>query len=253
MLPSEKATDFVRRVLVDVLQDLEPTSLERNISRYFHPKYTQSIDQQHLNRDAFVSLTRAQKARLAEPPVFTFDRLVATEPQGGRIHVTSVHSVAIKLKNGDNLLQRVFALIDVDCETGMLISCDESTHMEGVPATVPPADAVLMVANLIRAASGQRAVSVRGIDDRPAAFLPNAKQPRSNSADSPGHLNNEVQMASTTASTVKLGGLELRRSGVSDLLASSKLMGEWEHSSGLLHAADLAAADLSDSESLVAS
>jgi hypothetical protein len=97
MQSHESATAFVKRVFQEVICDLSPRSFDA-IPRYFHPSFVQEVDQRVLNRDGFTELMRQHKPMMATPPVFTWKKLVATEPDDGRIHVTSVHHVSAMVR-----------------------------------------------------------------------------------------------------------------------------------------------------------
>ena len=161
MQANELPTTFVRRCFAEVMAPLElsTSTFERKIGTFFHADYQQCVDDQTFDRDSFASLTKVQKTRLATPPVFNFKKLVATEPQDGLIHVTSVHSVSARLKNGDSMLQKVVALIDIDVATGTIIGCDENTRMETSSSVIAPSQAALAVAQLIRTAGAAAAAN----------------------------------------------------------------------------------------------
>jgi len=209
MQPGEDARDYLRRVFRDCLCDLSPKSFDR-VPQMFHPTYRQHVDGDVLDRDAFMRLMSAQKSRLAMPPTFTWLKLVATEPQNGRIHVTSVHTVQARLKNGAIINQRVLALVEIDVASGTIIHCEELTRMESEPKPVSPT-------------IGPRTT------DRPVAAAPLAKIPRSasssarerpepRSASSSARERPEVEPMAADGGRV-LEGVKLRRTGVSDLLS----------------------------------
>lgn len=126
----EDPTKFVRRFFADVMSDLSADALNR-AEAYIHPTFTQFVDGDTIQRERFIRLMRAQKARLETPPHFVWKNLVATAPNAsGRVHVTSVHSVSATLRSGASMLQHAVALIEIDVSTGTIIQCDELTRIE---------------------------------------------------------------------------------------------------------------------------
>ena len=151
MQKEELAIAFVRRVFDETFGTLaEAAWVDIKVDEFFHPEFEQNIDGKTFDRTAFTSITKTQKARLATPPVFTFKKMIATEPQEGRIHVTSVHSVSAKLKSGDSMLQHVVALIELDVLSGTIISADEITRTETISVVLPATEIALGVARMIR-------------------------------------------------------------------------------------------------------
>lgn len=196
MQPDEDPSDFLRRVFRDVLCDLSPKAFDR-VPLMFHPTFRQHVDGDVLDRAAFMRLMSAQKARLATPPTFTWLKLVATEPRDGRIHVTSVHTMQARLKNGAIMDQRVIALVEIDVASGMLIHCDELTRMESDPKPVSPTIGPRM--------------------DRPVAAAPLAKVRRSATSARERAEVADVDVLANGGHVLE--GVKLRRTGVSDLLS----------------------------------
>ena len=221
MQPEELATAFVRRVFDETFGTLaEAAWVDIKVPEFFHPEFEQNIDGKTFDRTAFTSITKTQKARLATPPVFTFKKMIATEPQEGRIHVTSVHSVAAKLKSGDSMLQHVVALIELDVLSGTIISADEITRTETISAVLPATGIALGVARMIRDSSS-KAVSRRSVRVNEQLWAPSAKHLRTESPTR-SVSRTEPDGSSSTAVTpppTQLPGHVLRRSGVSDLLS----------------------------------
>ena len=221
MQSDELATAFVRRVFDEIFGTLaEAAWVDTKVTEFFHPDFEQNIDGKTFDRTAFTSITKTQKARLATPPVFTFKKMIATEPQEGRIHVTSVHSVSAKLKSGDSMLQHVVALIDLEVLSGTIISADEITRTETISAVMPATEIALGVARMIR--DSAKAVSSRSVrvKDR-ELWAPSAKHLRTESPTR-SVSRTEPDGSSSTAVTpppTQLPGHVLRRSGVSDLLS----------------------------------
>jgi hypothetical protein len=221
MQPEELATAFVRRVFDETFGTLaEAAWVDIKVDEFFHPEFEQNIDGKTFDRTAFTSITKTQKARLATPPVFTFKKMIATEPQEGRIHVTSVHSVSAKLKSGDSMLQHVVALIELDVLSGTIISADEITRTETISAVLPATEIALGVARMIRDSSS-KAVSRRSVRVNEQLWAPSAKHLRTESPTR-SVSRTEPDGSSSTAVTpppTQLPGHVLRRSGVSDLLS----------------------------------
>ena len=226
MQSDELATAFVRRVFDEIFGTLaEAAWVDTKVTEFFHPDFEQNIDGKTFDRTAFTSITKTQKARLATPPVFTFKKMIATEPQEGRIHVTSVNSVSAKLKSGDSMLQHVVALIDLEVLSGTIISADEITRTETISAVMPATEIALGVARMIR--DSAKAVSSRSVRDRPATGGRSAKHLRTESISSPTRSASRTDSdgSSSTAVTsppTRLPGHVLRRSGVSDLLSAMR-------------------------------
>lgn len=222
MQKEELATTFVRRVIDETFGTLaEAAWVDIKVTEFFHPEFEQNIDGKTFDRTAFTSITKTQKARLATPPVFTFKKMIATEPQEGRIHVTSVHSVSAKLKSGDSMLQQVVALIELDVLSGTIISADEITRTETISSVLPATEIALGVTRMIRE-SKAKAVSSRSVrvKDR-ELWAPSAKHLRTESPTR-SVSRTEPDGSSSTAVTpppTQLPGHVLRRSGVSDLLS----------------------------------
>jgi hypothetical protein len=226
MQPEELATAFVRRVFDETFGTLaEAAWVDIKVSEFFHPEFEQNIDGKTFDRTAFTSITKTQKARLATPPVFTFKKMIATEPQEGRIHVTSVHSVSAKLKSGDSMLQHVVALIELDVLSGTIISADEITRTETISAVLPATGIALGVARMIRDSSS-KAVSRRSVRVNEQLWAPSAKHLRTESptrsvsrTEPDGSSSTAVTPPPTQLPPTQLPGHVLRRSGVSDLLS----------------------------------
>ena len=218
------ATAFVRRVFDEIFGTLaEAAWVDTKVTEFFHPDFEQNIDGKTFDRTAFTSITKTQKARLATPPVFTFKKMIATEPQEGRIHVTSVHSVSAKLKSGDSMLQHVVALIDLEVLSGTIISADEITRTETITSVLPATEIALGVTRMIRE-SKAKAVSSRSV--RVKLWKPSAKHLRTESptrsvsrTEPDGSSSTAVTPPPTQLPSTQLPGHVLRRSGVSDLLS----------------------------------
>ena len=223
MQSDELATAFVRRVFDEIFGTLaEAAWVDTKVTEFFHPDFEQNIDGKTFDRTAFTSITKTQKARLATPPVFTFKKMIATEPQEGRIHVTSVHSVSAKLKSGDSMLQHVVALIELDLLSGTIISADEITRTETISAVLPATEIALGVARMIRDSS----VSRRSVRVNEQLWAPSAKHLRTESptrsvsrTEPDGSSSTAVTPPPTQLPSTQLPGHVLRRSGVSDLLS----------------------------------
>ena len=214
MEAGEAASDFVRRVFRQVYSDLSMTSVD-HLYTAFHPSYTQSVDGAELDLAGFVRLVQMQKSRLSTAPDFRWQKLVATAALDGRIHVTSLHTVSANLLTGASMCQKVMALIELDVATGTIIRCDELTQRVENEATAHPA------------ASGVAAASHR-TRERPPQALPPSKHARP-----PPPLDTEqdsfgsspmlpIETASELpqlSSTLRICGVPLKRSGISDLLA----------------------------------
>lgn len=143
MLRGEDATLFVKHVFDRVFADLSPRSVEA-ARAYFSPTYTHEADGKILGLNDFLCMMQVQKARLATAPKFSWKNIVATESHEGRVAVTSVHSVALDLKNGPTCYQQVIALIHIDEWTGKIAHCDELTMMHSSPPpNFSPAEPVI--------------------------------------------------------------------------------------------------------------
>lgn len=217
----ESPTCFVRRVFREVVCDLSAESFER-VPELFHPDFVQRVDSKELNRESFVNWLRVQKSRLDSKPEITWKKLVATAPIEGRVHVTSVHAVSVKLRNGETMLQQVMAMLEIDLASGMLIECDELTRTEPVPQpqTSRNAPQPQTHSQTARAAVDLFHAAVLGSTatkltmDRPVHEMPNAKQAKLE----PSRISH-ARPASTPPD--RMPGVALKRTGVSDLLASS--------------------------------
>ena len=117
----EAATQFVRRVFSDIFCDRSDASIDRAL-QVLHESFEQRSDGKVIDRAGFLKLMQAQKARLASAPRFTWSSLVATAPRQGVVHVTSVHSVALHLRDGMRLNQKVVALVQLDVEMGQILA-----------------------------------------------------------------------------------------------------------------------------------
>jgi hypothetical protein len=134
MQPGEAPEDYVCRVIAATITappDAD-AALASRVRTLFHPAYEQHSDGQTFGRDRFTSLLRSQRAKLAAPPAVSWSALIATEPHDGTVHVTSVHDVAMELRDGTRLLKQVFALIRIDLATGTIVHCDEVSRMQSV-------------------------------------------------------------------------------------------------------------------------
>ena len=109
---ADAATAHIKRIFNDIFCDL--SSPDERAYDILDDNFEQHSDGKVIDRNAFVSLMQVQKARLASTPRFTWSELVATAPREGRVHVTSVHSVSLHLRDGTRLLQKVVALIQLD-------------------------------------------------------------------------------------------------------------------------------------------
>ena len=221
--PDENPTIFVRRFFADVMADLSSQAIER-AEAYFHPAFTQFVDGDTIRREQFLKLMVAQKKRLATPPHFVWKNLVSTEASSsGRVHVTSVHSVSAVLRSGASMLQHVVALIEIDVASGTIIQCDELTRMEPSMAvatrkTLSP----LETGSLDSGSAGAPAASAPSMPvrrtqlDRPKSAarrpkLARLQQPMPPESPSPMEPH-------SVADGVRLSGLPLTRTGVSDLI-----------------------------------
>jgi len=210
MLPGEDAATFLRRVFVEVIADQSPSSFDL-VKQCFHPDYKQHVDDKVLDREAFIGLMRVQKTQILTPPRFTWKKLVATEPRNGRIHVTSVHNVSLRLRGGSVAHQKVVALIEIDVASGTIIQCDELTRMDSKPALemqqrMPPFEAGFIAPQI------SCGIARRPAGDRPPAVAPAAKLARS---APPAALLPMPPKPSQSTSTEPIA---LRRTGVSELL-----------------------------------
>ena len=208
MQADEPPCKFIRRLFNDCFADTSPASNER-AAEFFHANYVHYADGTILNKAKFLRAMRAQKARLSSPPNFVWKKVVAAPPDAGRISVTTVHSVAARLRDGQSMLQHVVALIEIDEATGQVVECNELTRLE---------DGSSMAAG---DRTGSTAGAFEGVeqasaDRRPAAVLPPAKQSRSLSEPLPTIHG---------ATSLKISGLPLKRSGVSDALLSLSVLG----------------------------
>ena len=130
------ATAFVRRVFSEIFTDLSPSSFAR-AREVLNERFVQHSDGRVIDRQTFLNLMQSNKARLASQPRFTWSDLVATGPREGLVHVTSVHSVALHLRDGSRLNQKVVALIQIDVESGTILRCDELTRVESSRDRMP--------------------------------------------------------------------------------------------------------------------
>ena len=205
MEAGEAATDFVRRVFRQVYSDLSMTSID-HVYTAFHPSYTQSVDGGALQDLAgFVRLVQMQKSRLSTAPEFRWMKLVSTAALDGRIHVTSFHTVSANLLSGASICQKVMALIEIDVVTGTIIRCDELTQRveNEPPDSLPAAGSLAGVSHRTR--------------ERPPQALPPSKHARQTLP-----LALPIETASELpqlSSPLRICGVPLKRSGISDLLA----------------------------------
>ena len=229
--PNEKPTDFVTRVFNEVICDLSSSSFDA-IPRFFHPSFIQHVDDKVLSRDDFVVMMRTSKRLLAAPPVFTWKKLIATEPCDGRIHVTSVHSVAVSLASGSRVFQKVVAALEIDVATGTLIHCDEVTRIVNEPAAVPAREefGANSVGRAETPAADREAQTSRPASrlpsDRPSGDEPVAKLARPSTPPSVdgGHLAAAGDSPrGTPPRQGSLDGVALKRTGVSDMLGATAL------------------------------
>jgi len=139
MLSVEEPTEFLRRVFAACFIDMDPTAAEAATRRYFDPFYVHEADGRTLTREEFIQVLRSQKRRLSAPPRISYKSMVATSPRSGMVHVTSVHTSFLQLKDGANLAQSVLCLVEIDVTRGKIMSCDELTRMEPASGRPPAA------------------------------------------------------------------------------------------------------------------
>lgn len=210
MLAGEDPEVYVRRAFTEVLSPLSQASLDA-VNVHFHPDFKQFADGAELGLEAFTKLLRVQKSRLATAPKFVWKNLVASQPRGGVIHVTSVHTATARLKTGAALRQQVVALIQIDVATGKIIQCDELTRMEQPSPMVYSSPGVR--AGAFEGAGSSQELSKpeakRCFDEgsRPCAVVPPPPKQARRSPD-----------AYDKSETVRLQGIPLKRTLPSDHL-----------------------------------
>jgi len=214
----QEAAAYVQRVFRDVFCDLTPAA-DARVATFFHPEFVQESDGRRFGRDEFCRMLHSQKAHLKCPPEFTFKQLIvgAAVDDVARVHVTSVHSVRLDLKDHTILEQSVICLVQICLESGQICRCDELTRMQTAspcPATVAAAPDPLPKAKRVADAPRLRPgadVQPSGSVTRSLAQPPRAPSPSSEVSASVSAL----AITSNAKPLAKRAGREERHSGES--------------------------------------